>query len=86
MAFHLLLGVHPSTLMDAALDRICQEAVKWPTRRGYIIVPEKMKAEVERRYIETLSAKKGKTDHSAFMMIDVVYVSDENGVEVVFSI
>lgn len=75
MAFHLLLGVHPSTLMDAALDRICQEAVEWPTRRGYIIVPEKMKAEVERRYIETLSEKKGKGDSSAFMMIDVVSFS-----------
>ena len=75
MAFHLLLGVHPSTLMDAALDRICQEAVEWPTRRGYIIVPEKMKAEVERRYIEILSEKKGSADNSAFMMIDVVSFS-----------
>lgn len=76
MAFHLLCGMHPSTLMDAALDRICEEAVQWPTRRGYIIVPEKMKAEVERRYIEILQEKKGTAEQaSAFMMIDVVSFS-----------
>lgn len=76
MAFHLLCGMHPSTLMTSALDRICEEAIEWPTRRGYIIVPEKMKAEVERRYIEILKEKKGTTDDgSAFMMIDVVSFS-----------
>lgn len=76
MGFHLLCGIHPSTLMDHALDRICEEAIQWPTRRGYIIVPEKMKAEVERRYIEILQAKRGKQDDgSAFMMIDVVSFS-----------
>ena len=59
MAFHLLYGEHPVSLLDTCLSRISEEAVKWPTRRGYIIVPEKMKAEVERRYIEILKEKKG---------------------------
>ena len=59
MAFHLIYGEHPVRLIDACLERICEEAVMWPTRRGYIIVPEKMKAEVERRYIEILQEKKG---------------------------
>ena len=73
MAFHLLYGEHPVSLIDSCLSKICEEAVKWPTRRGYIIVPEKMKAEVERRYIEILQEKKGGKDHdAAFMMIDVV--------------
>ena len=76
MAFHLIYGEHPVRLIDACLERICEEAVMWPTRRGYIIVPEKMKAEVERRYIEILQEKKGgKASDSAFMMIDVVSFS-----------
>ena len=76
MAFHLLYGEHPISLLDTCLSRICEEAVRWPTRRGYIIVPEKMKAEVERRYIEILQEKKGgKGASSAFMMIDVVSFS-----------
>ena len=76
MAFHLLYGEHPVSLIDSCLSKICEEAVKWPTRRGYIIVPEKMKAEVERRYIEILQEKKGGKDHdAAFMMIDVVSFS-----------
>ena len=76
MAFHLLYGEHPGSLIDACLSKICDEAVMWPTRRGYIIVPEKMKAEVERRYIEILQEKKGgKASDSAFMMIDVVSFS-----------
>ncbi|MBP5417837.1 MAG: PD-(D/E)XK nuclease family protein [Clostridiales bacterium] len=76
MAFHLLYGEHPVSLIDTCLSRICDEAVKWPTRRGYIIVPEKMKAEVERRYIEILQEKKGgKGNDAAFMMIDVVSFS-----------
>ena len=69
MSFHLLYGENPGSTLDAALDRICDEAVQWPTKRGYIIVPEKMKAEVERRYIEILTKKKGTSpEHSAFMM------------------
>lgn len=76
MAFHLLYGEHPVSLIDTCLSKICDEAVKWPTRRGYIIVPEKMKAEVERRYIEILQEKKGgKGNDAAFMMIDVVSFS-----------
>lgn len=75
MAFHLLYGEHPVSLLDTCLSRISEEAVKWPTRRGYIIVPEKMKAEVERRYIEILKEKKGGKTDSAFMMIDVVSFS-----------
>ena len=76
MAFHLLYGEHPVSLIDSCLSKICEEAVKWPTRRGYIIVPEKMKAEVERRYIEILQEKKGgKGNDAAFMMIDVVSFS-----------
>ena len=75
MAFHLLYGENPGALLDGALARICDEAVRWPTRRGYIIVPEKMKAEVERRYIELLKEKKGSGEGSAFMMIDVVSFS-----------
>lgn len=76
MAFHLLYGEHPGSLIDACLSRICEEAVMWPTRRGYIIVPEKMKAEIERRYIEILKEKKeGAASDSAFMMIDVVSFS-----------
>ena len=75
MAFHLLYGEHPVSLIDTCLSRICDEAVKWPTRRGYIIVPEKMKAEVERRYIEILQKKKGGKSDAAFMMIDVVSFS-----------
>ena len=75
MAFHLLYGEHPVSLLDTCLSRISEEAVKWPTRRGYIIVPEKMKAEVERRYIEILKEKKGGKSDSAFMMIDVVSFS-----------
>ncbi len=76
MAFHLLYGEHPGSLIDACLSRICEEAVMWPTRRGYIIVPEKMKAEIERRYIEILTQKKsGDVADSAFMMIDVVSFS-----------
>ncbi|MBO4928119.1 MAG: PD-(D/E)XK nuclease family protein [Clostridiales bacterium] len=76
MAFHLIYGEHPVSLIDTCLSRICDEAVKWPTRRGYIIVPEKMKAEVERRYIEILKEKKGGEDaDAAFMMIDVVSFS-----------
>ena len=76
MAFHLLYGEHPGSLIDACLSRICEEAVMWPTRRGYIIVPEKMKAEIERRYVEILKEKKGgDAADSAFMMIDVVSFS-----------
>ena len=76
MAFHLLYGEHPGSLIDACLARICEEAILWPTRRGYIIVPEKMKAEVERRYIEILKEKKGGVpSDSAFMMIDIVSFS-----------
>ncbi len=76
MAFHLLYGEHPVSLIDSCLSKICDEAVRWPTRRGYIIVPEKMKAEVERRYIEILQEKKGgKGNDAAFMMIDVVSFS-----------
>jgi len=76
MAFHLLYGENPGLLLDRALERICEEAVRWPTKRGYIIVPEKMKAEVERRYIEILQEKKAGGDpRAAFMMIDVVSFS-----------
>ncbi len=75
MALHLLYGEHPVSLIDTCLSRICDEAVRWPTRRGYIIVPERMKAEVERRYIEILQQKKGGKSDSAFMMIDVVSFS-----------
>ena len=75
MALHLLYGEHPVSLIDTCLSRICDEAVRWPTRRGYIIVPERMKAEVERRYIEILQEKKGGKSDAAFMMIDVVSFS-----------
>ncbi|MBO4495631.1 MAG: PD-(D/E)XK nuclease family protein [Clostridiales bacterium] len=76
MAFHLLYGEHPGSLIDTCLGKICEEAVLWPTRRGYIIVPETMKAEVERRYIEILKEKKGgDASDSAFMMIDIVSFS-----------
>ena len=76
MAFHLLYGEHPGSLIDTCLEKICEEAVLWPTRRGYIIVPETMKAEVERRYIEILKEKKGAaSSDSAFMMIDIVSFS-----------
>jgi len=76
MAFHLLYGEHPGSLIDTCLGKICEEAVLWPTRRGYIIVPETMKAEVERRYIEILKEKKGgDSSDSAFMMIDIVSFS-----------
>ena len=68
MAFHLLYGENPGALLDGALGRICDEAVRWPTKRGYIIVPEKMKAEVERRYIELLKEKKGSGENSAFIL------------------
>lgn len=75
MGLTVLYGEHPCDVSDDCLSRICDEAIAWPTRRGYLIVPEQSKADVERRYIEILTEKKKSIQSSGFMLIDIVSFS-----------
>lgn len=78
MGLRILYGEHTGDLLDACLEEICSEAILWPQKRAFLIVPEQTKADTERRYLEVrqrLDAEKPHpegSDGNALMLIDVV--------------
>ncbi|MDD2374180.1 MAG: PD-(D/E)XK nuclease family protein [Eubacteriales bacterium] len=53
----LLYGDHRQALLDSCLEQIAKHSDLWPDRRAFLIVPETMKADTERRYIEQFGNK-----------------------------
>jgi ATP-dependent helicase/nuclease subunit B len=77
LAFHVLFGEHANELIDECLGRISAEARLWPQKRAFLLVPEPIKADMEKRLLQFLK----KTDQGsqvpfeALMMVDVVSFS-----------
>src|SRR5665647_2014872 len=78
MGLRILHGEHAGDLLDACLEEICSEAIHWPQKRAFLIVPEQTKADMERRYLEVrrrVDAREGKSSaaaSNALMLVDVV--------------
>ena len=78
LGLRILHGEHAGDLLDACLEEICTEAIEWPQKRAFLIVPEQTKADMERRYLEIrrrVDAREGKTfasSSNALMLVDVV--------------
>jgi len=78
LGLRILYGEHTGDLLDACLEEICSEAILWPQKRAFLIVPEQTKADTERSYLEVrqrMDAKKphpAGSDGNALMLIDVV--------------
>lgn len=78
LGLRILHGEHAGELLDACLEEICTEAIQWPQKRAFLIVPEQTKADMERRYLEVRSrvdAREGKSpadSSNALMLVDVV--------------
>ena len=74
MQFRVLTGKNPGKLTDACLEEISGENVLWPQKRAFMIVPEQIKADMERRFLETRQflGDVSETDSHALMLIDVV--------------
>ncbi len=78
MGLRILHGEHAGELLDACLEEICSEAIQWPGKRAFLIVPEQTKADMERRYLEVrrrLSADAAgipEAGGNALMLVDVV--------------
>ena len=78
MGLRILHGEHAGDLLDACLEEICSEAIHWPQKRAFLIVPEQTKADMERRYLEVrrrVDAREGKSPaaaSNALMLVDVV--------------
>jgi hypothetical protein len=41
------------------MEEICTEALSWPQKRAFLIVPEQTKADMERRFLEVRRSLKG---------------------------
>ena len=77
MGLRILHGEHAGDLVDACMEEICTEALCWPQKRAFLIVPEQTKADMERRFLEV---ERRLREHSpsanptinALMLVDVV--------------
>ena len=78
MGLRILHSEHAGDVLDACLEEICTEAIEWPRKRAFLIVPEQTKADMERRYLavrKRVDAREGKSALSvsnALMLVDVV--------------
>lgn len=78
MALKILHGENAGDLLDACLEEICSEAISWPQKRAFLIVPEQTKADMERRYLAVkrrIDAREGNpaaSSANALMLVDVV--------------
>jgi len=78
LGLRILHGEHAGDLLDACLEEICTEAIHWPQKRAFLIVPEQTKADMERRYLavrKRVDAREGKSpaaSSNALMLVDVV--------------
>jgi len=81
LGLRILHGEHADALIDACLEEICREAIHWPQKRAFLIVPEQTKADMERRYLKvrkSLDAGSGlpfPSAANALMLVDVVSFS-----------
>ena len=77
MALNILFGEHANELIDECLEKISAEARLWPQKRAFLLVPEQIKADMERRFLRILN-KQNATYDSGFetlMLVDVVSFS-----------
>lgn len=65
MQIKLVYSQHKQALWDHCLSRISEHTGLWPDHRAFLIVPESIKADTERRYLE-------KYGHSGLMMAEVL--------------
>ncbi len=77
MGLRILHGEHAGDLIDACMEEICAEALQWPQKRAFLIVPEQTKADMERRFLEVKRSLRSQTDPAspsaeALMLVDVV--------------
>jgi len=78
LGLRILHGEHAVDLLDACLEEICTEAMEWPQKRAFLIVPEQTKADMERRYLDVRRRVNARKDEfsgaasNALMLIDVV--------------
>ncbi|MBN1775389.1 MAG: PD-(D/E)XK nuclease family protein [Clostridiales bacterium] len=77
MAFRILHGERAGDLIDACMEEICTEALLWPHKRAFLIVPEQTKADMERRYLEVRQrlcrdGESGEAISEALMLVDVL--------------
>jgi ATP-dependent helicase/nuclease subunit B len=77
LAFRILHGERAGDLTDACMEEICNEALLWPNKRAFLIVPEQTKADMERRYLEirqklSRSPESGGGIDEALMIVDVL--------------
>lgn len=78
MGLRILYGDHSGDLLDSCLEEICTEAVTWPQKRAFLVVPEQTKADIERRYLavkqkmDSSHESTGVHSSNALMLVDVV--------------
>jgi ATP-dependent helicase/nuclease subunit B len=78
LGLRVLYGEHAGELLDTCLEEISREAILWPQKRAFLIVPEQTKADTERRFLEIrkkMDAEEPASGHSegnALMLVDVV--------------
>ncbi|MBN1891411.1 MAG: PD-(D/E)XK nuclease family protein [Clostridiales bacterium] len=77
MAVRILHGERAGDLIDACMEEICTEALLWPHKRAFLIVPEQTKADMERRYLEVRrrlcrDLKTAGNMDEALMLVDVL--------------
>lgn len=77
MDVRIIRGIHPGELLDFCLNEISSEAIKWPEKRAFILVPEQTKADMERRLLH-VRRNRCKADSAAcagsnaLMLVDVL--------------
>lgn len=73
MGIRILYGLHPQTLADTCLEEVANEALAWPDRRAFLLVPEQIKADTETRYLSCLKGLAKSSDAEfTLMLVDVV--------------
>ena len=73
MKFRIVTGQNPCLLMDRCLEFLAGQNKVWPEQRAFLIVPDHMKADMERRFLEIRRSLGDVTeDRQALMLLDVV--------------